>query len=171
MMLARQEAKRENVFCHVAWLILLLGGEERMYSIMLPGLSCQQQDMKRRERMCSLTLASLACSQQGGSKNRARNGQLSLVCCPGEVTRSEWYQSFSLSEIYEFELQWPKQFLHKIIIRNSFRYKCLTARVTLFKSTHQCMWPFFFLLLDYWCTPVRKLRNFIDCTIAFNCSS
>ena len=33
--------------------------------------------------------------------------------------------SFSLSEIFKFELQRPKQFPHKIIIWNSFCYKGL----------------------------------------------
>ena len=102
---------------------------------MLPhvdGLSCCKE-VKRR--ICALSCW-LACPAAGqwGSEKRARNGLRSLLCCPGEMTRAEWHQSFSLSEIFKFEPQRPKLFPHKTIIWNSFCYTFLKEKNVEFYS-------------------------------------
>ena len=107
----KSQGRRVNVLPHVSWSFLLLRSEEREYVL------CHV------DRLFLL----LATVGQWGNEKRTRNGLRGLLCCPGEVTRAEWHQSFSLGEIYKFELQRPKQFPHKIIIWNSFCYSLYSS--------------------------------------------
>ena len=65
-----------------------------------------------REGICFVMLAGLFCCWPVGKREEGEK----WLALPLEVTRAEWHQSFSLAEICKFELQWPKQFPHKIII-------------------------------------------------------
>ena len=115
-----------NVLPHVGWSFLLLGNEERECA-----LSCL-----------------LACPTAGqwGREKKVRNGEHGFLGCPGrwprQVTWAEGHQSFSLDEIYKFKLQQPKQFLHKIIILNSFCYTIYPPEEGLAEKSElpECCW-------------------------------
>ena len=91
--------RRVNVLSHLGWSFLLLGNEEResvLYHVVWSVLLRASEEVRRE-----------------GKK---------WLAWPFMVTQAEWHQSFSLGEIYKFELQRLKQFPHKIIIWNSFCY-------------------------------------------------
>ena len=79
---------------HVGWSFLLLGSEEK---------ECVLCHVNR-----SVLFERLAWKREDGEKWFGRP----FYFAPGEVTRGEWHQSFSLGEIYEFELQRLKEFPH-----------------------------------------------------------
>ena len=57
------------MYCHVGWLVLLLGGEERnMFSVLLTGLSCCWPVGKREEGENWLTRPFML--SQGGAPGR-----------------------------------------------------------------------------------------------------
>ena len=101
---------------------------------------CERESVKKSERAFSCWLVFLTARKwreeyvlchvgwlvqllaSGEVRREQEMFSTAFYVAPGEVTRAEWHQSFSLGEIYKFELQWPKRFMHKIIIWNSFCY-------------------------------------------------